>query len=232
MFSKEESIYGSEETIYDNEERNACAIQRFSGILAKQLLMMGQRLKVEERKRKREEWRRMVASNTSSSSDDFASSQESNTVWINADEEAEVEEDDNEVGRGEEGVTLGATEGEEGGEEIVLDELNNNSQRDDRKKGGEVIIVSFRDRMGNLHEARKYPMRMQSTNKRWYTPARVCSIDGCDAKTRVYCKQCKLPYCYKLVGQNWEETNGDDGNDGESCFAKHVRDIRRKSGRS
>ena len=58
-FSKEEVIYGSGDETIDHEERNACAIQRFAGILAKQLLMMGQRLKREEqRKRKREGWKR------------------------------------------------------------------------------------------------------------------------------------------------------------------------------
>ena len=58
----------------------------------------------------------------------------------------------------------------------------------------DVILVSFRDRMGYLHEAKKYPMKLQSTNKRQYTPARMCCIDGYNVKLRVFCKQCKVPY--------------------------------------
>ena len=219
MFSKEEAIYGSSDETIDHEERNACAIQRFAGILAKQLLMMGQRLKREEqRKRKREEWRRMVASSSSTNSDEFISSQESNTVsgFEGMDEEDEEEEV---VGGGGEGVVTTAAEQERGNE------------MEDWNKVAEVVLVSFRDRMGNLHEAKKYPWRWQATNNRKYTPSRPCCIGGCDARSRVFCKQCKLPFCYKLAGHhNWE--GSDDGDDGESCFAKHVKDIKRKSGRN
>jgi len=182
MFSKEEAIYGSDETI-DHEERNACAIQRFAGILAKQLLMMGQRLKREEqRKRKREEWRRMVESSSSINSDEFVSAQESNTV---SGFKVMDEEDEEEVGGGGESavVTDAAAAGQwDEGEQERGDGM------EDGNKVAEVVLVSFRDRMGNLHEAKKYPWRWQATNNKRYTPSRPCCLGGCNARSRVFCK--------------------------------------------
>jgi hypothetical protein len=39
MVSKEQNIYGSDD---GDDERNACAIQKITGFLAKQLLFMGE----------------------------------------------------------------------------------------------------------------------------------------------------------------------------------------------
>jgi hypothetical protein len=87
------------------------------------------------------------------------------------------------------------------------------------------VLATYHDRLSDLHQAKKYEWRVQSTNGKGYTPTKRCSRIGYKCKTRVYCKQCNAPFCYKLMGGVGED-------EGEmSCFHEHFMNIKRVSKR-
>lgn len=225
MVSKEQHIYGSD----DDDERNACAIQRFAGILAKQLLLMGEECKRNRRKRRRFELRGGRTHLFSDESDDFLSSQESSSTFggfavLDGEANQFEEESSKEESRKKEGISaatrvdMNDDKKEEGDGEIKKE----NEEEED------CFLASFTDRMGERHDAFKYRQRVQSTNGKKYTPAKRCSRIGCKCRSRVYCKQCKEPFCYKLV----KNVDGTDEDDEEiSCFQQHITNIKRSSNR-
>jgi hypothetical protein len=225
MVSKEQHIYGSD----DDDERNACAIQRFAGILAKQLLLMGEECKRNRRKRRRFELRGGRTHLFSDESDDFLSSQESSSSTFGGfavlDGEANQfeEESSKEESRKKEGISAATRVDMNGDKKEEGDgEIKKENEEED------CFLASFTDRLGERHDAFKYRQRVQSTNGKKYTPAKRCSRIGCKCRSRVYCKQCKEPFCYKLV----KNVDGMDEDDEEiSCFQHHITNIKRSSNR-
>jgi hypothetical protein len=106
IVSKEPNIYGSDDR-YD--ERNACVIQKFAGILAKQLLLMGGDIRRKQRRRRRFELRGGRTQLFLDKSDDFLSSQDSSSVaggFVMMDEDED--EDESVMGHEEERELLGS----------------------------------------------------------------------------------------------------------------------------
>jgi hypothetical protein len=220
----------------DEEEKNVTAIQRFGGILAKQLVMKAQGLN-----ERRKELFRVRMNCLGTGMGDFASSQESN----------EINEEDDEVGISaaldEDVSTISGIGGGDG---------NGNSDDDDEDsiiKGGKsvesgsinnknrnkqtVLLHSMVDRMGSTHQAVKNQWKVQKNGDRagkGYTPAYVCSMDGCKKKSRVHCYQCNKVFCFSLVDDKESSMGGSTGmvtGDTDSCFVKHVHQVKRKSRR-
>jgi hypothetical protein len=77
MRSKEQNIYGSDD---GDDERNACTIQKFDGILAKQLLLMGEDNRRKQRSRRRFKLRGGRTQLFPGELDDFLSSKDSSSV--------------------------------------------------------------------------------------------------------------------------------------------------------
>ncbi len=168
---------------------------------------------------------------------DFTSSKELNEI---------NEEDDDEVGISaavdEDVSTISGIGGGDG---------NGNSDNDDEDsiiKGGKsvesgskmkksVLLHSMVDRMGCTHQAVKNQWKVQKNGDRagkGYTPAYSCSMDGCNKKSRVHCYQCNKVFCFSLVDDKESSMGGRTGmvtGDTNSCFAKHVKQIKRKSRR-
>jgi hypothetical protein len=97
--------------------------------------------------------------------------------------------------------------------------------------GGDVTygdeLAHFTDRIGNMHTVTKYPWKVQKTNGKGYTPAKHCSMEGCKRLTKVFCVQCNKPYCFGLR----KDATRKSATDVVTCFAQHVKDIRRSSNR-
>jgi hypothetical protein len=170
MVSKEQNIYGSD----NDDERNACAIQHFTGILAKQLLLVGEECKRSRRKRRRFRLRGGRTYFFSDESDDFLSSQESSGTFGGfavVDEEVnQFEKESNSEESSKKGVStvtrihMNGDKKEEGDGKIKKE-----------KEEEDCFLASFTDRLGKCHDAFKYKQRVQSTNGKCYTPAKKCS---------------------------------------------------------
>jgi hypothetical protein len=231
MVSKEQNIYGSED---GDDERNACAIQKFAGILGKQLLLMGEEIKKKRRRRRRFELRGGRTQLFPDESDDFLSSQDSSIVGAGGfavmDDEDEQEkeekaEDDKNTKKRDSSAMMNSQV--EGGVSST-----SNAEVTEIKKEGEKkneVLASHQDRLGDLHQAKKYEWKVQSTNGKGYTRAKRCSRIGCKSRTRVYCVQCNEPFCYKLLNGIGEDDD-DEGGD-ISCFHQHFMNIKRVSKR-
>jgi hypothetical protein len=124
----------------------------------------------------------------------------------------------------------------DGGSTVVnrSDELDIMSKN--KKRGMNTMLVdSMVDRMGNVHQAIKNPCKLQVNGGRMgkgYTPSYPCCLNGCKKRSRVHCYQCNKVFCFRLT--NDVEGNGSTGmivSDNESCFSKHIHQIRRKSSR-
>ena len=157
-------------------------------------------------------------------------------------ESNELNEDEDEDGIGveEEGEDVSTISGIGGGNDITNNDrserlceserINNN-----KRSREQVLVDSATDRMGNTHQAVKNPWKVQANGERvgkGYTPAYLCSMDGCEKVSRVHCYQCNKVFCFSLT--NDKEDNGSTDmliGKKTSCFYKHVNQVRRKTNR-
>jgi hypothetical protein len=213
----------------DDDEKNVTAIQRFGGILAKQLVLKARGL--DERRRQQ---LRARMNCLGGGMDDFISSQES-IKYVDDDDDddcgmavAEDEEMSTISGIGSGSVDSSKDEAGQSNDSGIMSKSN--------KRGRNTMLVdSMVDRLGNVHQAVKNPWKLQVNGGRMgkgYTPAYPCCQSGCKKRSRVHCYQCNKVFCFRLI--NDVEDKGSTGmivGGKESCFSKHVHQIRRKSGR-
>jgi hypothetical protein len=227
-----------EEDADDDEEKNITAIQRFGGILARQLVMMANGF---DERRNRQFLARMNCLGSGMVGNSF--SQESNEWDENEREEGEEEDNVSAIDDGggsrvsifsdvaHSASTVQRDEGDESADEQQSIERNKKRERNT------VLVDSVTDRLGNTHQAVKNPWKLQvkgSAAGKGYTPAYPCCLDGCNKRSRVHCYQCNKVYCFSLNDDKKSHIDGSTGmviGDRMSCFYKHVHETRRKSRR-
>jgi hypothetical protein len=202
-------LIGRNMLVYENEvedaERNVYAIRKFGGILAKQLLIMAQELK---KGRREEATSRLSARmNWMRPADELLSSQDSNVI-------NEEDEETRSVKSKEETLDINTLKGKRKANAI---EQENDS----------LLVYSLTDRMGTTHHAMKFEKKVQKEGigcGKAYTPSKSCSFHQCKRQTRVYCMSCNKTFCFSLKNDNDEGV-------ANSCFVKHVNEIKRRSSR-
>jgi hypothetical protein len=210
----------------DDDEKNVTAIQRFGGILAKQLVLKARGL--DERRR---EQIRARMNCLGGGMDDFMSSQESIKYADDDDDRgmAQVEDEEMSTISGIGSVSFNSKdEAGQSNDSGIMSKSN--------KRGRNTMLVdSMVDRLGNVHQAVKNPWKLQANGGRMgkgYTPSYPCCLNGCKKRSRVHCYQCNKVFCFRLINDaNDKGSTGMIVGDKESCFSKHVHQIRRKSGR-
>ena len=243
QLAKFHGIVGRESRLYeeendDDEEKNITAIQRFGGILAKQLVMRARGLN----ERRDAVFRARMNCLGGGMGAASAMSQDTND---GGDDEEEEEEEDSitSISAGgqrstgdsviDSSTAMDRYKSNDRGDESELIQRKNNKRKHILPTG--LLLDSCTDRLGNIHQAVKNPWKVQMNGGRAgkrYTPSYRCCMDGCSKMSRSHCYQCNKSYCFKLTDDN---TN--DGMTGmviaskASCFHKHVREIRRTSRR-
>jgi hypothetical protein len=202
----------------DDDEQNAYTVKYFAGILAKQLLIMGKQLKKANHKA-------VICNFVFNPRDELMSSQDS--TGLEDDDEFEHSSIVSRMteSNSQESMNSSSSGGSIGGS-VRTGDSSSTFGGGDVKYGDE--LAHFTDRIGNMHTVAKYPWKVQKTNGKGYTPAKHCSMEGCKCLTRAFCVQCNKPYCFGLRNDiMWKSTT-----DVVTCFAQHVKDIRRSSRRT
>jgi hypothetical protein len=92
------------------------------------------------------------------------------------------------------------------------------------RKVHERTVVAYCDVMGNMHNGVKLNKKKQRTNGRCYTPTMKCAYPGCKKSTRVMCYQCHAPFCYPLMSSKDRKEDETD-----VCFVKHINCIKKRN---
>jgi hypothetical protein len=213
------------------------AIQRFGGILAKQLVLKARGL---DERRKQQLRARMNC--LGGDMDDFMSSQESIKYADDDDDDdcgmAVAEDEEMSTISGIGSGSVDSSKDEAGGSTVIDRSDDSGIMSKSKKRGRNVMLLhSIVDRMGCTHQAIKNQWKIQKNGDRagkGYMPAYNCCMDGCNKKSRVHCYQCNKVFCFSLVNDMESSMDGSTGmvtGDNASCFAKHVNQVRRKSRR-
>jgi hypothetical protein len=179
-FTKKDSALYSR--IDDDDEQNAFTIKRFTGILAKQLLIVGKQLKHANCKA-------ILRSFTFNPRDELISLQDSSILTeedADDDDYVDFEDSSSSISGMSESMNSSSGSSSRGssGGSVMTGDSSSTFGGGDVKYGDE--LAHFKDRMGKMHTVTKYPWKVQKTNGRGYTPAKHCSMEGCKCLTRVF----------------------------------------------
>jgi hypothetical protein len=218
-------LIGKQVFLYDDfevdEEKNVCAIKRFGGVLARQLLIKAEFLdkemnfRVEDTRDKR---RKSVFPD-----DGLMSSQDTNIMMEDEEEEGGTFMSGCSSAGGGGANVEGRGRSNTFNDELDMEASMSQTEKVAPPKDKSNILCTFVDRLGKIHQAEKYPMKVQPNGKR-YTFATRCSAEGCKKNTRVFCNGCNKPFCFSL-------SKGEGKADRNECFLSHFRNVKRKNKR-